>query len=194
MTVGTGGPADESRAITTPITVDCAQAEALPGTGETARLIAAERAGPVVARGALVAGAVMVVDQLTKAGATALGTTSVTHPVANAEFSLGLAGGSLPVMVMVTIAGIVAFGAYVVSQAVLGRLPAWVPGLLLGGALSNLADRVLFGAVRDFVPTPWVLWNLADLAVFVGIGGYAWGHLRRRQPTSHHCEEEVIPT
>ena len=172
--------------------VDCAHAEALPGPWETARLLAAERAGPVLARGALVAGAVTVVDQLTKAGASALGNTALTHPVANAEFSLGLAGGSLSMMVVVTIAGIVAFGAYVVTQAVLGRLPAWVPGLLLGGAASNLADRLLFGAVRDFVPTPWVLWNLADLAVVVGIAGYAWGHLRRR-PTSH-SGEEVIPT
>ena len=135
----------------------------------------------------------MAVDQLTKAGATALGNTAVTHPITNAEFSLGLAGGSLAMMVLVTIVGIVAFGAYVVWQALRGRLPAWVPGLLLGGAASNLADRLLFGAVRDFVPTPWVLWNLADLAVLLGIAGYAWGHLRPREPTTHH-RGEVIPT
>lgn len=147
----------------------------------------------VLARGGLVAGLVVAADQLTKAGASALGDTAVTHPVTNPEFSLGLAGGSLPMMVLVTVAGIVAFGAYVVWQAVRGRLPAWVPGLLLGGAVSNLADRLLFGAVRDFVPTPWVLWNLADLAVLLGIAGYAWGHLRRSEPTSHHSEE-VIPT
>ena len=46
--------------------------------------------------------------------ATALGNTAVTHPSTNAEFSLGLAGGSLTMMVLVTIAGIVAFGADVV--------------------------------------------------------------------------------
>ena len=147
----------------------------------------------VLARASLVAAGVVLVDQLTKAGATALGNSAVTHPVTNAEFSLGLAGGSLPMMVLVTIAGVIAFGAYVVWQAAHGRLPAWVPALLLGAAVSNLADRLLFGAVRDFVPTPWVLWNLADLAVLVGIAGYAWGHLRRREPATDH-PREVIPT
>ena len=92
-------------------------------------------------------------------------------------------------MVLVMVAGIVAFGAYVVWQAVRGRLAAWVPGLLIGGGTSNLADRLLFGAVRDFVPTPWVLWNLADLAVLVGIAGYAWGHLRPGEPTTDDPEE-----
>jgi signal peptidase II len=136
---------------------------------------------------------VIAVDQLTKAAATSLGNSAVTHPITNPEFSLGLASGSLPVMVLITIAGCVAFGAYVVWRALQGRLPAWVPGLLLGGAVSNLADRLLFGAVRDFVATPWVIWNLADLAVLIGIAGYAWGHLRPTASTTEH-PEEVIPT
>ena len=178
--------------------VDCAGAASLPGEREIAGLLAAEPnavtrspqlrdslpPGSVVARGALATGIVIILDQLTKAGATALGNSAVTHPVTNAQFSLGLAGGSLTMMVLVTIAGMVAFGAYVVWQAMRGRLPAWVPGLLLGGAASNLADRLVFGAVRDFVPTPWVLWNLADLAVLLGIAGYAWGHLRPQEPTT----------
>lgn len=186
---------------------DCTPTRPLPSERDTGQLLPAEPShvsgarrasrssptGSVLARGALVAGMVFVVDQLTKAGATALGNTAVTHPVTNPEFSLGLAGGSLPMMVLVTVAGMVAFGGYVVWQAWRGRLPAWVPGLLLGGATSNLVDRLFFGAVRDFVPTPWVLWNLADLAVLVGIAGYAWGHLRRSEPTTDHCEE-VIPT
>ena len=122
--------------------------------------------------------AVVAADQLTKAAATAVGESALSHPVTNPEFSLGLAGGSLPMMVLVTVAGVLAFGAYVVWQAVRGRLPAWVPGLLIGGALSNLVDRLLLGAVRDVLPGPGVLWNLADLAVLVGIAGYARGHLR----------------
>ena len=146
---------------------------------------------PVLARSSLVTGIVVVVDQLTKAGGTALGTTTVTYPVTNAEFSLGVAGGSVSMMVLVTLAGIAVFCAYAVWQAVLGRLAAWVPGLLFGGAVSNLADRLLFGAVRDFVRSPWVVWNLADLAVLVGIAGYAWGHLRRKSTTDQ--TEEVIP-
>jgi signal peptidase II len=47
-------------------------------------------------------------------------------------------------------------------------------GLLLGGAVGNLIDRVVFGYVIDFVDmgigdTRWYAWNIADASVFVGI-------------------------
>ena len=47
-------------------------------------------------------------------------------------------------------------------------------GLLLGGAVGNLIDRVRFGHVIDFVDmgigdTRWYAWNISDAAVFVGI-------------------------
>jgi signal peptidase II len=143
----------------------------------------------VVRRGVFYLVLVIVIDQLSKALGTWVGNTAVTHPVTNDRFSLGLAGGSLSTMVLVTVAGIVLFGAYVTWQAVCGRLSAWVPGLLMGGALSNLLDRLVLGAVRDFMATPWVLWNLADLAVLLGIAGYALGHLHRPEPTTNHPEE-----
>lgn len=46
-------------------------------------------------------------------------------------------------------------------------------GLVLGGALGNVADRVLRGAVVDFVDAralhfPWIF-NLADSAITVGV-------------------------
>jgi signal peptidase II len=43
-------------------------------------------------------------------------------------------------------------------------------GLLTGGALGNLADRVRDGAVTDFVDPPsWPAFNLADVAITVGV-------------------------
>jgi len=47
-------------------------------------------------------------------------------------------------------------------------------GLLLGGAIGNLIDRVRFGHVIDFVDmgigdTRWYAWNISDAAVFLGI-------------------------
>ena len=52
----------------------------------------------------------------------------------------------------------------------------WLPcalALVLGGALGNLVDRVLFGAVVDFVDVyygqwHWPAFNLADSAISVG--------------------------
>lgn len=41
--------------------------------------------------------------------------------------------------------------------------------LIIAGALSNLADRIYFGAVRDFIDIGMVTMNLADISVWAGI-------------------------
>jgi signal peptidase II len=56
----------------------------------------------------------------------------------------------------------------------LGPLVTVGLGLLLGGAIGNLIDRVVYGHVIDFVDmglgdTRWYAWNISDAAVFVGI-------------------------
>lgn len=54
-------------------------------------------------------------------------------------------------------------------------LPAIVFGLLLGGGVGNLADRVLrrsSGGVVDFLTLPhWATFNVADSAITVGVAG-----------------------
>lgn len=35
--------------------------------------------------------------------------------------------------------------------------------LINAGVIGNLVDRILLGAVRDFIMTPWFTFNLADL-------------------------------
>ena len=43
-------------------------------------------------------------------------------------------------------------------------------GLLLGGALGNLADRAREGAVVDFIdPVAWPAFNVADSCIVVGV-------------------------
>jgi signal peptidase II len=43
-------------------------------------------------------------------------------------------------------------------------------GLLLGGAIGNLIDRIWLGKVTDFLDVgPWPIFNLADSAIVVGI-------------------------
>jgi signal peptidase II len=43
-------------------------------------------------------------------------------------------------------------------------------GLLTGGALGNLIDRVRVGAVTDFIDPPlWPAFNLADVAITAGV-------------------------
>jgi signal peptidase II len=48
----------------------------------------------------------------------------------------------------------------------------WLPtGMLLGGAIGNVADRVRDGAVTDFVKLPlgWPPFNVADMAITFGV-------------------------
>jgi signal peptidase II len=48
----------------------------------------------------------------------------------------------------------------------------WLPtGMLLGGAIGNVADRVRDGAVTDFVKLPlgWPPFNVADMAITLGV-------------------------
>ena len=52
----------------------------------------------------------------------------------------------------------------------------WLPvGLLLGGALGNLADRARDGAVIDFIdPAGWPAFNLADACIVIGVLMLLW--------------------
>lgn len=55
------------------------------------------------------------------------------------------------------------------------RLLAIALGLVAGGAIGNLADRIYFGVVTDFVlwhyhDKEWPVFNVADVALVVGVG------------------------
>ena len=44
-------------------------------------------------------------------------------------------------------------------------------GLIIGGAIGNIIDRIALGAVVDFIDFGfWPVFNLADLAIVVGVG------------------------
>jgi signal peptidase II len=48
----------------------------------------------------------------------------------------------------------------------------WLPtGMLIGGALGNVADRLRAGSVTDFIKLPlgWPPFNLADASITLGI-------------------------
>ena len=56
------------------------------------------------------------------------------------------------------------------------RLVAISLGLIVGGALGNIADRIMHGAVADFFSfhyagNYWYVFNIADVAITVGVIG-----------------------
>ena len=59
--------------------------------------------------------------------------------------------------------------------------------LIIGGALGNLADRIIHGAVVDFVSLHyagyyWYVFNLADIWISLGVVLLIWGFWREPAP------------
>jgi len=82
-------------------------------------------------------------------------------------FSLFQGGGVL--VLAFTVIAMIAIAAFFLRDP--ERPGVWLPaGLLLGGAGGNLVDRVLDGAVTDFIDLPaWPAFNLADMAITAGV-------------------------
>jgi signal peptidase II len=61
-------------------------------------------------------------------------------------------------------------------------------GLISGGALGNLLDRVRLGHVVDFLSLgPWPNFNIADSAITVGVLALIWGLTRRETAFDFVC-------
>jgi signal peptidase II len=142
-----------------------------------------------LARAVAVVGLTVVVDQATKAIAVAslergeevnvfLG-LDMTY-VRNEGVAFGaLSGGGAALVTAIALA-LAGLATYFVLNSAVPLL--WLPvGLILGGALGNLADRARDGAVVDFIdPIAWPAFNLADAAIVVGVLGLLYvAELRR---------------
>jgi signal peptidase II len=56
---------------------------------------------------------------------------------------------------------------------------------ILGGAVGNVIDRLVYGAVVDFIDLHYAQWhwpafNLADSAIVFGAALIIWGEIRRK--------------
>ncbi len=130
-------------------------------------------------RAALVALAVVAVDQLAKrsvrAGIVQGEERGVLPGVALVNTrNRGVAFGFLPGdPVAVTLVIALALLALLVYFALHTSRPLiWLPtGMLLGGALGNVLDRLRAGYVTDFVKLPlgWPPFNLADVSITLGV-------------------------
>ena len=134
--------------------------------------------GTAWARAGLVLAAVLAADQVTKVlvrNALAVGERrEILGPldlvrVNNDGIAFGFLGGGQAVVAIAVAAALVGLIVYFVLNA--GRPLVWLPtGLLLGGALGNVFDRVRDGAVTDFIKLPhWPAFNVADMAITFGV-------------------------
>jgi len=135
------------------------------------------------ARAAGVAAIVLALDQLTKHTVAAgispgetrrliPGVTLVHVRNTGVAFSL-LAGGGILVLV-VTLVAIALLVSYLAARP--ERPLLWLAtGMLVGGAIGNLIDRLAGGAVTDFIKLPhWPAFNVADMSITFGILVLLW--------------------
>ncbi|MDP9334233.1 MAG: signal peptidase II [Actinomycetota bacterium] len=127
---------------------------------------------------------VAAADQLTKLAGT-LNVGGVFLPVHNPDYSLGVIAAPTVALIALSAVTLIAAARYGIGLARAGRIPTWVPGVIVGGAVSNLADRLVFGAVRDFIPTPVVIFNVADVAVLCGVVAFVWSMTRAPLTPAH---------
>jgi signal peptidase II len=145
-------------------------------------------------RAGALCGLVLTADQAAKAAVEAqvtlgqkidvlgpLGLT-LTH---NRGVAFGIAGGAGVPLVLISLAAL-GLVAYLFSGDPT-RPWMWVAvGLLAGGALGNLADRVRADAVTDFIDLPpWPPFNLADASITAGVALLVLIYLRdgQREPS-----------
>lgn len=134
----------------------------------------------------LIAAGIVLLDQVTKSLVTAridpghavdvLGPLrfTLTH---NDGIAFGLAGGGGVLLILLAVVALVALGAFI-AAAPARPVTALAGGLILGGAIGNLIDRVRLGHVTDFILLPhWPAFNLADAAITVGVIMLAWSML-----------------
>lgn len=120
---------------------------------------------------------VLVVDQATKQlavsqfgdGDVHIGLGFQLVEVRNDGVAFGLFGGGEALVIAITTAALALVAAYFATDP--SRPGLWVGiGLLAGGALGNLADRLREGSVIDFLDPPaWPAFNVADVAIVAGI-------------------------
>jgi signal peptidase II len=104
----------------------------------------------------------------------------------NRGVAFGLAGGAGAPLVLLTLVALGVVG-YLFARSPT-RPGMWVAtGLLTGGAIGNLSDRVRAGVVTDFVDLPsWPPFNLADVSITAGVLLLVFLYLRdaEREPES----------
>lgn len=97
---------------------------------------------------------------------------------------LGDAGGWQRYLFTGIAIGAVLFILYLLRQHATQRLFCWALSLILGGAIGNVIDRIVYGKVVDFLDfhaagVHFPTFNIADIAISIGAVLFIYDELRR---------------
>lgn len=110
--------------------------------------------------------------------------------VENRGAAFGIFEGQAVPLALAAVIAVLVLLTQVASSVATSRVAASGLGLVLGGAIGNLIDRVRLGYVVDFVAVGiWPKFNVADGAITVGLLMLGWyvfyGQSREPQPDRH---------
>ncbi len=140
--------------------------------------------GPLTQLGALLALLVFVMDQLTKFWVLRIVNLDERNPIQVTPFldlamawNRGVSYGLLTThaqQVLIIMSLMISAVLWLWLAKATAPVAASGLGLIIGGALGNALDRVLHGAVADFVhlhwgTVSWYIFNVADIAIVAGV-------------------------
>ena len=97
---------------------------------------------------------------------------SLTH-VQNPGGAFGILAGRGPMIVLLSL--LVIFAIVLFSRRITSAGYTWDAGLILGGTVGNLIDRLRLGRVVDFIDFSfWPAFNIADIALTAGVLLMLW--------------------
>ncbi len=101
--------------------------------------------------------------------------------VANEGAAFGILSGHTNFLVYLGIIFILFFFYLIRKEKDRSLLFLILSGMILGGALSNLFDRIFLGFVIDYIDVKiWPVFNLSDSCISVGVGLLLWQSLRQK--------------
>ena len=130
-------------------------------------------------RCSVIAGTAIAADQLTKSivsmrlpigdAVASIGPFSIHH-VQNSGIAFGLFANSTTAVIVLTAVAVAAMLVFFSRPAQRHPLLPVALGLVIGGSVANLIDRVRLGHVTDFLDFAyWPAFNLADTFIVVGV-------------------------
>ena len=140
------------------------------------------------------AAAVLALDQLTKALVRASLERGEAWPddwpvriryITNTGAAFGILQDQTAFLMLMTVIGLAAIYLYYRYPPFDHAVVPTAIGMMLGGAIGNLVDRVRLGRVTDFIDFPlWPAFNVADSSITIGVAiiiiGYIFFAERRK--------------
>jgi signal peptidase II len=148
------------------------------------RLMVLKFVGPLTKLGLLLAALIFALDQISKFWILRIVNLDERGPISITPFmdlvmawNRGISYGLFETHAQEVLIGLsLVISLFLVSWLARAKHPlqAGAIGILIGGAIGNTLDRVLHGAVADFVLLHWGNWNwyvfnVADIAIVAGV-------------------------